>query len=284
MPTEKKKPRSERDDGAVAVLPPECIAHVLSFTTPRDVCRASLVDKTFLATAETDALWERFLPSDRVEILSRAVDPVEYASNKELYFRLCNPILVDQAKMSFQLEKATGKKWYMISAEKMQVTWGDTPQYWRWVSLKESRFAQVVELLAVCWLHISGWIDSRLLSNNTTYVVYLVFKLTPDAFGLDSASQLASVKLGAYASEMHVSLMLDDDDDEEDDNQGMEETENTKNIRLREDGWLQVELGEFYNNEGDEGEMEATLWETQELHWKQGLIIHGLEIRPKKGE
>ncbi|XP_042455596.1 F-box protein At2g02240-like isoform X2 [Zingiber officinale] len=253
MPTEKKKPRSERDDGAVAVLPPECIAHVLSFTTPRDVCRASLVDKTFLATAETDALWERFLPSDRVEILSRAVDPVEYASNKELYFRLCNPILVDQAKMSFQLEKATGKKWYMISAEKMQVTWGDTPQYWRWVSLKESRFAQVVELLAVCWLHIS-------------------------------ASQLASVKLGAYASEMHVSLMLDDDDDEEDDNQGMEETENTKNIRLREDGWLQVELGEFYNNEGDEGEMEATLWETQELHWKQGLIIHGLEIRPKKGE
>ncbi|KAG6526855.1 hypothetical protein ZIOFF_016858 [Zingiber officinale] len=80
-------------------MPTECIAHVLSFTTPRDVCRASLVDKTFLAAVETDALWECFPPSDRVEILSRAVDPVEYASNKELYFRLYNPILVDQAKM-----------------------------------------------------------------------------------------------------------------------------------------------------------------------------------------
>ncbi|XP_074574691.1 putative F-box protein PP2-B12 [Curcuma longa] len=282
MPTEKKNARSERDDGAVAVLPPECIAHVLSFTTPRDVCRASLVDKTFLAAAETDALWERFLPSDRVEILSRAVDPVvEYASNKELYFRLCNPILVDQAKMSFQLEKSTGKKWYMISAEKLQVTWGNTPQYWRWISLEESRFAKVVELLAVCWLDIRGCIDSRLLSNNTTYIVYLVFKLTPDAFGLDSASQLASVKLGLYGSEIHVSLMLDEDDDDDED---VEEADNTKNIRLREDGWLEVELGEFYNNEGDEGEMEAKLWETQELQWKQGLIIHGLDIRPKEGQ
>lgn len=100
MPTEEeKKQRSETDDGAVAVLPLECIAHVLSFTTPRDVCRASLVDKAFLAAAETDALWERFLPSDRGEILSRAVDPVEYASPKELYLRLCDPILVDQAQM-----------------------------------------------------------------------------------------------------------------------------------------------------------------------------------------
>lgn len=144
------------------------------------------------------------------------------------------------------------------------------------------RFAQVVELLAVCWLQIHGCIDSRLLSNNTTYVVYLVFKLTPDAFGLDSASQFASVKLGVYASEIHVSLMLDDDDMDVNDKEGNEE--NTKNIRSREDGWLEVELGEFYNNQGDEGEMEAQLWETEELHWKQGLIIHSLEIRSKKGQ
>lgn len=167
------------------------------------------------------------------------------------------------------------------------------------------RFAEVAELLSVCWLHIGGTIDSQLLSHRTTYAAYLVFKLAPDSYGLNSTSQFASVKLGAYALENSVSLQPDnneddsDDDDNgggdddndselEDDNESKDADEDDEEARrkkvkmcLREDGWLEVELGEFYNDEGDEGEVEIKLYETTELHWKRGLIIQGLDIRPK---
>jgi len=44
-------------------LPEGCIADILSCTTPTDACRLSLVSKLFHSAAESDALWERFLPS-----------------------------------------------------------------------------------------------------------------------------------------------------------------------------------------------------------------------------
>ncbi|OAY85750.1 F-box protein PP2-B10 [Ananas comosus] len=299
----------EGDDGAgiggFARLPEECVARVLAFTTPRDTCRAGLVSAAFLSAAASDAVWANFLPPDCAQILSRAVRPLEYSSKKELYFRLCDPILVDDGGMSFHMERSTGKKCYMISQRTMSIIWSDHPQYWRRIHHPESRFAEVAELLSVCWLHIGGTIDSQLLSHRTTYAAYLVFKLAPDSYGLNSTSQFASVKLGAYALENSVSLQPDnnEDDSDDDDNGGgdddndseLEDDDESKDadeddeearrkkvkMCLREDGWLEVELGEFYNDEGDEGEVEIKLYETTELHWKRGLIIQGLDIRPK---
>lgn len=167
------------------------------------------------------------------------------------------------------------------------------------------RFEEVAELLSVCWFSITGTIDSRVLSHRTTYAAYLVFKLAPDSYGLNSTSQFASVKLGVYALENSVSLQPDDNEDDsddydgsggdddndgelEDDNEskdadGYDEEARRKKVKtcLRCDGWLEVELGEFYNDEGDEGDVEIKLYEITELHWKRGLIIQGLEIRPK---
>nr|CAD1835574.1 unnamed protein product [Ananas comosus var. bracteatus] len=93
----------EGDDGAgiggFGRLPEECVARVLAFTTPRDTCRAGLVSAAFLSAAASDAVWTNFLPPDCAQILSRAVRPLEYSSKKELYFRLCDPILVDDGGM-----------------------------------------------------------------------------------------------------------------------------------------------------------------------------------------
>ncbi|THU46215.1 hypothetical protein C4D60_Mb09t02600 [Musa balbisiana] len=90
----------ERERGSeFAKLPQECILHVFSFATPRDSCRSAVVSKAFLSCTGTDALWERFLPSDYAEILSRAVNPVSSSSKKELYFGLCKPILIDGSKL-----------------------------------------------------------------------------------------------------------------------------------------------------------------------------------------
>ncbi|KAJ1692403.1 hypothetical protein LUZ63_009101 [Rhynchospora breviuscula] len=124
------------------LLPEECLSHVISFTTPRDAILCSAVSRPLQSAADSDATWERFLPSDYSSILSRAVDPVHYASKKDLYFRLCDPdhpLLIDGGTMSFGLEKSSGAKCFMISARALSIIWSGEARYWKWIALPESR-------------------------------------------------------------------------------------------------------------------------------------------------
>lgn len=81
-------------------IPEECVAMMVSLTSPRDACRLSAVSSTFRSAAESDIVWSRFLPSDYLSLLSRAVHPVTYASKRELFFLLSGRhILIDRGKM-----------------------------------------------------------------------------------------------------------------------------------------------------------------------------------------
>lgn len=80
------------------LLPQDCIAHVLSFASAREACRLSIVSKMMHSMADSDAIWEKFLPFDCKEVLLRLDSPVVYATKKELYFKLCCPHLVDGGK------------------------------------------------------------------------------------------------------------------------------------------------------------------------------------------
>ncbi|MBA0680988.1 hypothetical protein Goari_012653, partial [Gossypium aridum] len=74
-------------------LPQDCIATVISFTSPRDACRLSLVSTTFKPASESDAVWESFLPSDHQASIPSSLS---FSSKKELYLSLCeNHILID---------------------------------------------------------------------------------------------------------------------------------------------------------------------------------------------
>jgi hypothetical protein len=85
-----------------AELPEECIATIISFTSPRDACRASLVSPIFRSAAGSDLVWERLLPQDYQQIISESVSPgpsssasLNILSKKDLYFHLCDtPILI----------------------------------------------------------------------------------------------------------------------------------------------------------------------------------------------
>ena len=145
------------------------------------------------------------------------------------------------------------------------------------IALLGIRFAEVAELVAVCWFEIGGSIGCQLLSPRTAYTAYLIFKLASESNGLDHPPQLASVRLGAYASEIYIRLQDDDDSDDD----ALEEGWQQQQRRLRDDGWMEIKLGEFYNDEGNDGDVEIRLTETKALHWKNGLIIQGLEVRPK---
>lgn len=79
-------------------LPQDCFAHILSFTSAREACRLSTVSETMHSMADSDAVWEKFLPFDHEEVLMKLDSPVLYCTKKELYFKLCCPHLVDGGK------------------------------------------------------------------------------------------------------------------------------------------------------------------------------------------
>ena len=51
----------------------------------------------------------------------------------------------------------------------------------------------------------------------------------------------------------------------------------------REDGWMEIELGEFFSGESYE-EVKMSFMEVKGYQSKGGLILEGIEIRPKNYE
>ncbi|CAO2827450.1 unnamed protein product [Amaranthus hypochondriacus] len=283
------------------LLPEGCIASVFSFTTPRDACRFASISAIFKSAADSDSVWDRFLPSDYHHFLQKAVTAQSLfnsLSKKQLFMRLADfPLLIDDGAMSFSLDKSTGKKCFMISARNLAIIWSDTPRYWAWNPDSKSRFSEVAELVTVCWLEIKGKMKTSLLSTNTEYAAYLVFKMKPEAFGfytpVEAVVQTAAGKvetqdvylvsrdryqliprIGVFNQFLAPVTRL---------RQGEREDE-TKLPKDRSDEWQEIKIGEFSTAEDEDGEVEFSVLEVKAGNWKGGLLVEGIEIRPKYKE
>ncbi|KAL0762171.1 hypothetical protein Bca101_078322 [Brassica carinata] len=129
--------------------------------------------------AESNAAWEKFLPFDPRLVVDHSLSRL---SNNHLFLRFCeSPLLIDDGRTR------SGKKCWMLSARKLEIVWVDSPEYWLWISILDSRlnsfqdglcnrFEEVAALLMVCWFEIRGNISSSMLSKGTVYGAYLVFK------------------------------------------------------------------------------------------------------------
>ncbi|OMP07564.1 hypothetical protein COLO4_07232 [Corchorus olitorius] len=295
-----KKEEQEQPEGFAAVLldelPEGCIAKIVSLTTPADACRLSCVSTAVKSAAASDYVWSNFLPTDYQTILSRSTEPhdlssLSFSSKKQLFTYLShNPILIDEGKKSFSLDKWSGKKIYMIAPRALQVVWGDTPAYWQWISHPESRFKEVARLNFVWWFEIRGKIRTSELSLNTNYAAYLVFKLQDEAYGFDYYPAEVSLALGA--DELCSKSVLLDPMIEgrppgrrfwhwyEPDTIDLSALSRLEHPKERADGWLEIEIGDFFNRYGDD-EMEMKVMEVQAGVAKSGFILQGIEIRPK---
>ncbi|KAM0941900.1 putative phloem protein [Dioscorea sansibarensis] len=252
-------------------LPEECISHVLSQTSPEDVCRAAMVCPVFRSAADSDFIWEKFLPSDVDDILSRSVDRIEYSSKKELYFNLCDPILIDDGKMSFSLEKSSGRKCCMLSPRQLRL------EDFEWISLRDSRFLEVAELVDGPWLEIYGTLETKILSRQTFYVVHLVFSIVERSRGLDRFHK-TMVKLGGNVS--HRLGRFRGRKRKQPSSNGNLAAVDVMEPHRRPDGWMEIEIGEFYTGAGDDGEVKMCVVDNGARHIS-GLIIHGIDVRPK---
>lgn len=156
-------------------------------------------------------------------------------------------------------------------------------------------------------MEIRGKIHCNMLSQNTTYAAYMVFKMSDESYGLHYPFQEAQVSVGATKSTRQVYLGYDNEGEGEGED-GEEVPQNYRSFRplglfrprigrrnrrvppgvhvqhpqTRADGWMEMEMGEFENEEGEDGEVSISLMETRGGNWKKGLIVQGIEIRVKK--
>lgn len=88
-------------DTITKVLPEECVATIISFTSPKDACQLSLVSPSFKEIADSEAVWANFLPSDCEDIIDQSSTPtLNLLSKKQIYAYLCDyHVLFDNGNM-----------------------------------------------------------------------------------------------------------------------------------------------------------------------------------------
>ncbi|XVE89611.1 hypothetical protein DITRI_Ditri20bG0009700 [Diplodiscus trichospermus] len=120
-----------------------------------------------------------------------------------------------------------------------------------------------------------------MLSPRTVYEAYLIVKFADRAYGLDLLPSKVSVEVGNDRCEGTVYLRHYESKKQcvfprSMAFRGKEERVPCK----REDGWIEIELGNFYNHGGDL-EVKMCLKEVTGTHLKGGLVVERIELRPK---
>lgn len=133
------------------------------------------------------------------------------------------------------------------------------------------RFGIVAELICVWWFDIRGKTNTRFLSPGTRYSAYIVFKKLANCDGFEDVVMEAEIKM---LGEEHFRRFICFDESMDGGRRNVVKPEK------RQDGWMEVELGEFFNEGLHSDEINMRVFESRYL--KNGLIILGIEIRPSK--
>lgn len=145
-----------------------------------------------------------------------------------------------------------------------------------------NRFSEVAVLQYVWWLDIRGRMETGLLSPHTTYETYLVYKLHEDARGLNSAR--TSIRFVNEIEEVpsDETNIVYPDTRTSAANRPNTEQRNGEVSQRRKDGWMEIKTGEFETGARDDDEVETRFMSTGGYQVKAGLIVQGIEFRPKQ--
>jgi len=150
------------------------------------------------------------------------------------------------------------------------------------------RFPKVAKLLHVRWLEIHGKINTCALSPNTRYAAYLVFKMI-DASGFENhpVDLLVGVE-GSHGSTKIVSLdpsfVLRNKEllwlRLSGTNMSHNKVVGLRRPSVRRDGWLEIEMGEFFNLFLQGVEVHISVIEIDGDLPKGNFFLEGIEVRP----
>ncbi|KAG2332725.1 hypothetical protein Bca52824_003905 [Brassica carinata] len=276
------------------MLPEACVANIISFTSPADIFSSSTVSFVFRLAGDSDFVWEKFLPSDYKSLISRSTDHHQsFSSKKEIYRCLCHSLLIDNARKLFKINKLSGKISYILSARAISIPSSDQASYWSWSKVSDSRFSESAELITTDRLEVSGKIQTGVLSPNTRYGAYLIIKVTKRAYGLDlvPAETWVQSRNGHIVKNTAYLCCLDEKKQqmkrllygnrEERMAMTVKMVSKRREPKSRDDGWMEIELGDFETREGEDHEVNMSLSEVKGYQLKGGVVIDGIEVRPK---
>lgn len=127
------------------------------------------------------------------------------------------------------------------------------------------RFSLVATLKYVWWFEVRGSFSTKVLSPKTAYTVVFHFKFEGQRRGFKNRHVDFTVNhVGSLSNGKRV--ILDPPGD---------------GVHQREDGWMEVEMGDFFN-ENDDDLVEFRIGETNCGYTKSDIVIEGVEFRPKK--
>ncbi|KAL6501648.1 hypothetical protein OROGR_026781 [Orobanche gracilis] len=136
--------RSASPDPGLGDLPESCLASVLWYLDPMQICQLAMMNRAFRGASTADFLWESKLPLNYEDVIARVfgeknVFP-KVLCKKDTYARLCRANSFDGSTKKVWLDKRTGKTCILISSNELAITGIDDRRYWTLIPTEESRF------------------------------------------------------------------------------------------------------------------------------------------------
>ncbi|XP_043718474.1 F-box protein PP2-A13-like [Telopea speciosissima] len=141
-------------------LPESCVAPILMYLDPPDICKLARLNRAFSGASSADFVWESKLPFNYRYLIEKLFDEVPVnLSKKDIYARLSHPNPFDGGTKEAWLEKSTGGIFLLISSRALRITGIDDRRYWNHIPTEESRFRTVAYLHQIWWFEVEGEVE-----------------------------------------------------------------------------------------------------------------------------
>uniref|UniRef100_A0A251VAQ2 Putative phloem protein 2-like protein n=1 Tax=Helianthus annuus TaxID=4232 RepID=A0A251VAQ2_HELAN len=237
--------------------------------------------------------WEERLPDDYTKIVKN-ID--ESTTQKEIYFLLRKGVYINNSQQWFSISKKSKQRLMLpartiLTEEKSGCYFLSRRKSWLWKALPGSRLYIFNEAAEACernHIVIRAQIESQLLSHDTMYACYLVFKLPENASvfeGIVITGFKGHFSLGEATK--HYTYLVAPPHTPIIKLRPGERAARTRKIKghpkLRKDGWMEIPVWEFQldSNFGYSFYIDGYLKSFDKWNFT-GLLIQGIEFRPAK--
>ncbi|KAL5731557.1 hypothetical protein ACHQM5_004276 [Ranunculus cassubicifolius] len=191
-------------------------------------------------------------------IIQNADSPLDVSSKEKLYEKLYSGVFLHHRQQKYWIDEA-GRNYFTLLARGLLICWGENNEYWSWETYTEQdgAEAEMARLKRVCFFHVKGKLEIKLLSPGTKYEIVYIIMLEDDAQGWEIPISV-EFRFQGEVYKRNLSLMS----------------------RPR-GQWIELQFGEFHTSYDLLGDVYFSMSGNEGLEWKSGFLVKGVSIRPK---
>ncbi|XP_076909266.1 putative F-box protein PP2-B2 [Bidens hawaiensis] len=225
-----------------------------------------------------DTYWKDKLPVDYEDMIKWSKYDLQCETTEDLYNTFCRGFSLNDGEQWFSIDR-DGKKCVTVSAREAL-----EEDKWKWTYLAESRFEEVADYFNLPKFGILCKFRSKLLSPQTTYGVYLVYKLSEGYRHVNPPPVLVADK-GSHPKEVH-NIFLRTPQTPVISYTAKNKALNPSNMpkmedlpKERSDGWMEVQVHKFQTRPNIKMVSARLSLSSYDMGF-QGLTVQCLEFRP----